>query len=276
MGAFYLSKLGFLFCAHGISSLFIALSAYFAAGCHPGSPTFGNVVMFLSAVLLMVFWGCTAGLSLGVLVDRPENSTLMLTPVILINVLFSGFMITSNNIPMLFKVLFFYFSQFHYVFSAMMVTVWKDFEFSGCNGSDTDTDETCPFGDDGTGQDVLDSYHIEFDTYTTNVVFAAVFLCFLFFGGFALLYSQLSISLIVRETKEHKIAMDAKWSSKLMCGEEMASTREPKKPVRFIFKMEEENESNQDPLTSEKTKLWRAQSANGTSSVQVAANAAGA
>ncbi|KAK3257344.1 hypothetical protein CYMTET_33565, partial [Cymbomonas tetramitiformis] len=146
-------------------------------------------------------WRCRVrglGLSLGIITDNLANATAWVVPILLCNVMFSGFIVTADSIPVYF-VWIYYLSAFHYCFSCMMVTMFAGADL-GCDSDASSTD--CPFGPDGTGDDVLEFYEIEFDTYRPNMLLVWFFIGVTIVNGYALLYSRLKINLVVKNTED--------------------------------------------------------------------------
>ncbi|KAK3237962.1 hypothetical protein CYMTET_51995 [Cymbomonas tetramitiformis] len=133
----------------GINSLVIGVCSYCFVGLHPLDAGFENFLDFMGIIVIIACWGNVLGLTLGIIVDSADSASSVSMPVLLINVLFSGFVITSGAIPVYF-IWCYYLSFFHYCLSGMLVTIFKDMEFSGCD-SDRDESENCPFGTDGDG-----------------------------------------------------------------------------------------------------------------------------
>ncbi|KAK3265201.1 hypothetical protein CYMTET_26094 [Cymbomonas tetramitiformis] len=103
--------------------------------------------------------------------------------------MFCGYIITADAIPVYF-VWIYYLSAAHYCFSAMMVTLFAGADL-GCDSDASSTD--CPFGPDGTGDDVLEAYEIQFDTYMPNMMLIWVMIGVTILWGYALLYSRLKV-----------------------------------------------------------------------------------
>eukprot|EP00854_Cymbomonas_tetramitiformis_P003774 gene3774-4722_t len=181
-----------------LSAIVLSFMLYFFVELHAGDAEFEGWVSLFGALVSIVIYACMTGLSLGIITDNLANATAWVVPILLCNVMFSGFIVTADSIPVYF-VWIYYLSAFHYCFSCMMVTMFAGADL-GCDSDASSTD--CPFGPDGTGDDVLEFYEIEFDTYRPNMLLVWFFIGVTIVNGYALLYSRLKINLVVKNTED--------------------------------------------------------------------------
>lgn len=230
---FYISKCIFLSISRGYVAFLIGFAGYFMAGIHPTGITFSNMCGFFSVTLMMTIWSSISGLTLGFLAETPETATGTAMPLVLVNVMFAGFLISSGNIPVYF-IWAYYLSMMHYCLSAVMVNTFEDYHFKGCDEGYDPDEEECPFGSDGTGKDVLEAMDIQFDTYWPNMYVAMVYACLTVLGGYMMLHSRFKISLVIKANIDaEEEPTETGWLEKF---------RQDFKAVLYIFRKDKKEE----------------------------------
>jgi ABC-type multidrug transport system ATPase subunit len=96
---------------------------------------------FLGVTLTMGSIGVVLGTALGIVLPAVHMVTAIVPPLIMPQLLFSGFMVRPDNIPIYFKPLY-YISFFQYSFQILLVDQFHDFEFEQC----TPGLDFCPLG----------------------------------------------------------------------------------------------------------------------------------
>lgn len=111
---------------------------YYLVGLRPG---FSHFLIYMGASQLMGSIGIVLGTVLGIALPAVHMVTAVVPPIIMPQLMFSGFMVRPDNIKWYFKV-FYYLSFFQYSFQLLLVDQLRDFEFEFCHVGA----EFCPLG----------------------------------------------------------------------------------------------------------------------------------
>ncbi len=136
-------------------AIMFSIILYFLTGMHIGA-TVGNFFIFLAGVLALVVVSSTIGLVLAVSLSKAENALLFVAPLMLIPLVFSGFILPPNNIPV-YYIWIYEISYVRYAYSILVMNLYgSGFYFLDCVPENGDL---CQFGPGVVpGQAVLDSY----------------------------------------------------------------------------------------------------------------------
>ena len=104
-------------------------------------PGLGHFAVFLLAAYVMGSIGVVLGTALGIMLPAVHMVTAAVPPLIMPQLLFSGFMLRPNDIPFYFKWLY-YISFFQYSFQVLLIDQFRGFEFAPCDPFK----EFCPLG----------------------------------------------------------------------------------------------------------------------------------
>jgi ABC-type multidrug transport system permease subunit len=94
--------------------------------------SFQHFLIFLSVACTMGSIGVILGTALGIILPAVHMVTAVVPPIIMPQLLFSGFMVRPENIPIYFKPLY-YISFLQYSFQIILVDQFTDLWFDDCN-----------------------------------------------------------------------------------------------------------------------------------------------
>jgi len=149
-------------------------------------PDASNFFVFAGMVILVGSIGCSLGVAAGAAVPNIQFAMTLMPMIIMPLVIFSGFLVRPDNIPIYFKWIY-YIDLMQYAFQVFAVNEFKSLEFDYCKNT-----TICPIGpgfQDGTRflQDYL-SYNI--DDLPQNVAYVAAFLIAFWLLGLVVMYIQ--------------------------------------------------------------------------------------
>ncbi|XP_018015632.1 protein white isoform X2 [Hyalella azteca] len=142
---------------------------YYMVGLNPGAD---NFFICMGIIVLVANIGVSFGYLISCLARNLEMALAIAAPLIIPFMLFGGFFLNSDSVPVYFIWLQ-YISWFNYANEALNINQWDDFGSIGCEFGNN-TSSLCPYQ---TGDDVLRDLNFESDNFGMDigVMFALLF-----------------------------------------------------------------------------------------------------
>eukprot|EP00735_Rhodelphis_limneticus_P014337 TRINITY_DN8348_c0_g1::TRINITY_DN8348_c0_g1_i1::g.29096::m.29096 TRINITY_DN8348_c0_g1::TRINITY_DN8348_c0_g1_i1::g.29096 ORF type:complete len:648 (+),score=164.82,sp/Q64343/ABCG1_MOUSE/32.13/2e-94,ABC2_membrane/PF01061.19/4.5e-40,ABC_tran/PF00005.22/6.2e-26,ABC_tran/PF00005.22/3.6e+03,ABC2_membrane_3/PF12698.2/4.7e-09,AAA_21/PF13304.1/0.051,AAA_21/PF13304.1/0.00089,AAA_21/PF13304.1/3.6e+03,DUF258/PF03193.11/6.6e-05,SMC_N/PF02463.14/26,SMC_N/PF02463.14/0.15,ABC2_membrane_2/PF12679.2/2.2e+03,ABC2_ len=171
--SYFLSRVAVLFLFQILYSGVGGTIAYWLVGLNSD---FGRYFIWCLTLILIGFVGTSLGVLIGALVPTVEFAATLVPPIMMVFLLFCGFLIREENIPPWF-IAFYWLSHFHYGYETLLINEFEEgnFDFCGLN-------EFCEYGHGVVKKkEVLDKLEIDTKEKSRNLI---VMLCMVVCLGF--------------------------------------------------------------------------------------------
>jgi len=167
-----------------VNALFLGLPCFFLVGMDISSPM--QLVVFFAVLSILSTLGAGLGITVGTIAKDVQEAQGLIIPVLMPLMLFSGFFLPYEEIPIFFRWLY-EISFLRYAFNILKMNQWQDLDFDDCK-IDAALSSVCPVTCYVDGEQYLDETDASQLSMATNFYILLGFLVGMILISFALMY----------------------------------------------------------------------------------------